>query len=127
MKKGVVVTIGIVSAVLALLLVMLTTPRIVGPLGVLAFFVLVYIATVSLVYLTFRSAVGMVRKILTKGRWLMRAEGVSNMKLYYYSSVLGLAPVILMGMRSVGEIGVGEILLLVIFEVLAIFYISRRF
>ena len=127
MKIRIAVGIGSISLIIAGLMLTMTRPGEVGPFGVLAFFVLIYIATVSLVYLTFRSAVGMVRKVLTKGRWLMRAEGVSDMKLYYYSSVLGLVPAILMGMRSVGEIGAGEILLLAIFEALAIFYISRRF
>ena len=43
MRKRTVFGIGIVSFVASLLMLQLTTPQMVGPLGVLAFFVLVYI------------------------------------------------------------------------------------
>lgn len=127
MKKSVIMTIGVGALVLAFLLVSLTTPSMVGPFGVLAVFILAYISLVSFIYLLLSFLVRVGRRVLPAGKTKLVAEGMANTKLYYFSSVLALAPVILVGMRSVGEIRLFDVSLLIAFEALAIFYISRRF
>lgn len=127
MRKGVVASIGIIALIAALLMLQLTTPHMVGPLGVLAFFVLIYIASACATYLALLFGVKLVGRFATKGKWLARIESVSHKKLYYYGSFIALAPVILLGMRSVGFVRATDILLLVIFQVIGCFYISRRF
>lgn len=127
MKKGVVASIGIMALVAALLMLQLTTPQSVGPFGVLAFFILAYIASACMVHLALAGLVRILKGVLPKGRWLLRVEGLTSRKLYYYSSFIALAPVILLGMQSIGVVRVAEVLLLVAFQVLGCFYISRRF
>ena len=51
----------------------------------------------------------------------------SNNKSYYYSTVVALVPVIYVGMQSVGGAGLFEIVLLSLFEVLACFYVYKRY
>ena len=45
---------------------------------------------------------------------------------YYYASVLALTPVLLLGVKSVGHLGIYEAALIVIFEIVACFYVARR-
>ena len=52
---------------------------------------------------------------------------VALIKLYYFSSVLALAPVILLGIQSIGGIKLFDICLVVIFEVIACLYVYKRF
>lgn len=47
-------------------------------------------------------------------------------RAYYFSTVLAAAPVMLIGLQSVQSVGFYEILLVVIFELVACIYISRR-
>ena len=114
-------------ALVALGLVNLTTPSMVGPLGVLAFFVCIYIAIVCGLYLLLFTGMKGFQKIARLGRHKTGPNQISVWKLYYYASVLGLAPVILLGMQSVGEVKILDGGLLILFEVLACFYIAKRF
>jgi len=127
MKRGAVVSISTVALIIAFLMLQLTTPHTVGPLGVLAFFVLIYIASAGYIFIGLGLSSQFLRSFLPKGGLLLKLESVSQVKLYYYASILGLAPVILMGMQSVGGVGLSELILLAAFEILGCFYISRRF
>ena len=127
MRQGIVITIGVVMASVSLGLMNLTTPDTVGPLGVLAFFVCLYIAIVCLLYIILLALLRGLGKIIRSAKYGMVIEQITGWKLYYYASVLALAPVILLGMQSVGEVGVLEIGLLILFETLACFYITKRF
>ena len=127
MKQGIVVAIGGVTALVALGLMNLTTPDMVGPLGELAFFVCIYIAIVCGLNLLLLTGVKSAQTIVRSGKLHARLEQVSIWKLYYYASVLALAPVILLGMQSVGEVKMLDVGLLILFESLACFYIAKRF
>lgn len=119
--------IAAVALVIAFLMLQLTTPQMVGPLGVLAFFILIYIASTGFLFIGLSIVNELLKRYLPKGRLLLSAEATRQIKIYYYASILGLAPVILIGMRSVGDIGLAEVLLLIAFEVIGCFYISKRF
>ncbi len=47
-------------------------------------------------------------------------------RAYYFSTVLAAAPVMLIGLQSVQSVGIYEVILVVLFEVVACIYISRR-
>lgn len=127
MRKRTVFGIGTVLFIASLLMLQLTTPEMVGPLGVLAFFILIYIFFASFIYLGLSMLIGIAKRTATKGKWLVRLESASGRKLYYYASFIALAPVIMLGMRSVGLIRPVDMLLVVVFQLLGCFYISRRF
>lgn len=127
MRRGTVVGIGLVALIAALLMLQLTTPSDVGLFGVLVFFVLVYITCACLLYAFLVTLAELLANTLPQGKWRMRFENLKSIKVYYYASILALTPVILVGMSSVGAIGVADLALLAVFEVLACFYISRRF
>ena len=127
MKQGIVIGIGGTMALVALGLLNLTTPDEVGPLGVLAFFVCIYIAIVCGLYLLLLGIYRGLCRIMRSSARKAWSEQESKMKLYYYASVLALAPVILLGMQSVGEVKALDVGLLILFELLACFYIAKRF
>lgn len=65
--------------------------------------------------------------MVTAGMTLRRPfAAVSFKRAYYFSTVLAAAPVMLVGLQSVQAIGVYEVILVTLFEVVACLYISRR-
>ena len=52
---------------------------------------------------------------------------VTPLKLYDYASIVGLIPIILLGMQSLGGVTAWDILLLALFLSLGCFYIHKRF
>ena len=111
---------SVVSVIFLFAMMAFTTPSGVGPLGVLVFFTLFYIAclgaTVALCYLFFY-----LKNKLSK----TRITAVSK-KSYYYGSVLAFAPVLLLAMRSFGQIGFLEISLVAAAMIVACFLVSKR-
>ena len=124
---GRIVAVGMVIAVLLLtVLLQTTTPASIGPLGILLVFILLYVSALGmLTFLTFALS-----KIIAKiaGTFVTRRpiEPLSFNRAYYYSSVLALAPVLLVGMQSVGKVDIYDILLVFMFEMIACIYIAKR-
>lgn len=54
------------------------------------------------------------------------AAPLSLRKSYYYSSVIALAPIIIISLKSVGEVGVYELILIGLFVFLGCVYVARR-
>jgi hypothetical protein len=108
------------------ILLTLTTPNQVGPVGVLVFFALIYIISlgifVGLVYL-FSSASTFLFKKSISTRPVKR---LSTKKLYYVSSILAFAPVLLLAIQSFGGIGFLELALVLLFETIGVFLILKR-
>lgn len=127
MRRSIIAGIGMLSLIGVLLMLQLTTPSGVGLFGVLIVFILIYIFFGCLFYLLLSSLAKLLGKILPPGKWKVSMSSISDIKVYYFSSFLSLAPVILIGMNSIGTVGVTDIVLLVIFEVLGCLYIYRRF
>ena len=127
MKIRIAVGIGSISLIIAGLMLTMTRPGEVGPFGVLAFFVLLYLSAGSIIYMLLTGIIYVFMRVLPPGSLRLWLENVSHTKVYYYTTVLALAPVVLLGMASVGSIGGLDIVLVVLFEILACFYISRRF
>ena len=127
MRKRTIFGFSILLLVASLLMLQLTTPQVVGPFGVLAFFILIYLFSGCVIYLLLCAIIEAVKRMTTKGKWLAKLEALSSRKLYYYASFIALSPVIILGMRSVGMIRPVDMLLVVAFQLLGCFYISRRF
>lgn len=85
-------------------------------------------------YLTFVGVVsfflfGMNRLIIMVGANMSVRKPLRPMEFrraYYFSTVLAAAPVMLIGLQSVQSVGVYEIALVALFEIVACVYISRR-
>ena len=122
-------TIAILAGVgLCLLAVLLTTttPATAGPFGVLVIFISAYLVFLGFVSF-FLYGIWLLLSKLSTGFGLKRPiEPLSFRRSYYYSTIIAAAPVMLIGLQSVGAITIYELLLVVIFVVLGCVYISRR-
>lgn len=126
MKQGIFLGVALVAAISGLVLLQLTSPNEAGPIGVLAIFVCLYIVIVAIIYLILMAASALVRLVVKENQRLRRLAEWQSVKAYYYASVLGLAPVILLGFQSVGAISWFDVTLVVTFTLLGCFYISKR-
>lgn len=121
---GKVLALSSLSAIVILSALMQTTsPSTIHPAGILLIFVLIYVSALGvLAFFIYGTFYVLARMRKTPAR----SEGMSLTRAYYYASVLALAPVVLIGARSIGRTGMLDLILLAIFEVLACFYISKR-
>jgi hypothetical protein len=119
-----------ISSVLAMVVLFIlwqnTTPSTIGPLGILFVFILMYIAVLgALTFLLF----GLNKIIVKLSTSTVVRRPVGQMTLgrsYYFASVIALAPVMVVGMQSVGEVGLYELLLVILFVGIACVYIAKR-
>lgn len=116
-----IVTLG--AFVLLSAIMQVTSPSTIHPVGILSVFVLIYLLALGV--LTFLM-VGVYRLIVAFAPSHRKGKPFSLQVAYYYASVLALAPVMIIGMRSIGRSGPYDIALVVVFEVVACFYISKR-
>lgn len=106
-----------------LYIVNMTSPMTAGPVMILLLFGCFYIATAGMLSFLMSGIQGLVRYIMPAHKTMNR---YSIKDFYYVSSMLALAPVMLVAMQSVGRLNWYEVLLVVCFEIIALFYISRR-
>lgn len=114
------VFVSLIAAILLLAMLNLVPPSDVGPLGVLVFFTLFYMVCLGVMVLGCRIFFGLRQRIQKR-----KMVG-STKKSYYYGSILAFAPLMLVFMRSSGELGWMEVGLVIFFVVLSCFYVSKR-
>lgn len=113
----------LVALVLLLAMMQSTTPSTIHPAGILFVFILLYVSALGV--LTFFVFWGgkFIRAIARKNR---PRRQVTLLRAYYYGTVLALAPVVIVGAQSIGRLGPIDVVLVILFEFLACFYIARR-
>jgi Na+/proline symporter len=102
-----------------------TTPSTIHPVGILLAFVLIYVlalgALTFLLFAVWRIILPTIRRTKT-----VPSNEVALRRAYLYASVLALAPVMIIAMKSIGQSSTYEVVLVVLFEVVACFYISKQ-
>jgi hypothetical protein len=99
---------------LLFVLVNLFSPLQVGPNGILGFFFLLYLLCATLTLMGFKAF-----------RQLFKVR-TSTIKLLYLSATISFAPVMLIALNTLNQLQLIDIVLVFIFELLALFYIFRR-
>ena len=117
---------GIVAAGVLLFFVTTTTPVQAGPLGILVVFLCLYTLLFSLLTFLIWGVQRIIVKILSPFTVRRPMQQMSLTRAYYFSSVLALAPVMLIGMQSVGSVGLYEVSLVVLFTAIGCIYIAKR-
>lgn len=126
MLKVIISIITAVSLCLLLILLNVTTPATAGPFGILAIFVFAYLSSFGL--MTF-FLYGMSRVIThISSVFILRRpfESLTLRRSYFFSSVIAAAPIMLIGLKSVGAVGIYEYLLVTFFVVVGCLYVSKR-
>jgi hypothetical protein len=126
MLKKIVAIMTIASLCLLLLLLNITAPTSVGPFGILAVFIFSYLASLGIcTYLIFFVS----RLVTYLSVTLTVKKPISALTFrdaYYYSTVVAIAPVMLVGLQSVNAIGIYEYGLVALFVVIGWLYITKR-
>lgn len=118
--------VGVAATILLIFLINTTTPSTIGPLGVLVIFLCIYLMTLSLLTLVLWQG-GRLFVRLSRPFTVRRPFHILTLRQsYYFSSVLALAPVMLLGMQSVGKVGFYELLLVALFAMIGCVYIAKR-
>jgi len=125
MKKGIIGG-GIVGIALLGVLLNTTNPSTAGPLGVLAIFVLMYMLVLGA--LTFLLVLGsrLWARVATSMAVARPIQPLDVRRSYYFASILALAPIMILAMNSVGEVGIYDLLLVALFATIATIYVAKR-
>lgn len=115
----------VVSVVLLGILLQTTAPTKAGPLGILIVFILMYVSVLSALTFLIYGVSRIVSKVATSFT-TKHPKALTFTRSYYFSSVIALAPVIFVGMQSVGKVGVYDVLLVALFVVISCIYIAKR-
>ena len=126
MLPRIVATVSLASLCVLSLMLTFTSPSTTGPFGLLVLFISAYLTFVGLVSF-FLFGINRLVIMVTKGMAVRKPLRPMEFKrAYYFSTVLAAAPVMLIGLQSVQSVGLYEVALVIIFEVVACLYISRR-
>ncbi len=122
-----IVGIGSVAAfVLLVILLNISTPSEIGPLGILAVFFCLYLVLcggfMAILWGGQRIAARLLKPVLVR----RPIVPMSMHKAYYFASILALGPVMLLGMQSVGGVDVYGVSLVGLFMVIGCIYIAKR-
>lgn len=108
------------------LMLILTTPATAGPFGLLVIFISAYLTFLGLISF-FLYGLSRVIVYATAGFTMRRPlQPLSFRRSYYFSTILAAAPVMLMGLQSVGSVGIYEFILVIIFVVVGCVYVAKR-
>lgn len=111
---------AILSTMVLLLLLNITSPSTANPVGVLTVFAALYVFSVAVVAVCI-SVSGTIKRRLKP-----QALRMDDRKTYYYATIVGVAPVILLAIQSIGGVGVYDVLMVSAFEIIACIYISKQ-
>jgi hypothetical protein len=100
-----------------------TSPSTIHPVGILVIFILFYLLALGVLTFCLYLIAKLIKR-LTPNQG--NSEEMSLQQAYYFASVLALAPVMLIGVRSIGRTGPYDVSLIMLFEFIACFYISKR-
>lgn len=121
------VSILVLSAIVIAAVVNITSPSDMGPFGILLFFASAYGFFMGLFYVLLFFLKRVTLRLNISPAKKAGIETVTSLRLYYYSTVIALFPVIYIGMQSMGSVGIFEMALLVLFEILACFFVYKRY
>ena len=126
MLEKLIAIITIASLCLLSLLLNTTAPATAGPFGILAIFIFAYLSSLGLMTYFLYGASRIVSHLALAFTVKKPVGAVSFRRAYYYSTVLAAAPIMLIGLQSVGSIGVYEFALVLLFTVIGCIYITKR-
>lgn len=126
MLVRIIIATTILACTLLVWMLSTTNPAEVGPLGVLTVFICMYVSLIGLATFLILQSNRLII-YLAQHITLRRPVGrVTVKRAYYYSTVVALAPMMLLGLHSVGRIGVYEFSLVVLFVAIGCLYIAKR-
>jgi hypothetical protein len=126
MLEKIVAITTIVSLCLLALLLNVSAPTTIGPLGILAVFILGYLSSLGVMTYFLYTVSRLVAHLSSAFTVKRPIQAMLFRHAYYYSTVIAAAPIMLIGLQSVGATGIYEVILVLIFVVIGCVYITKR-
>jgi len=126
MLPRIIATLSLASLILLSAMLTFTTPASAGPFGLLVIFITAYLTFIGLISFFLFGISHLIASISTGMTVKKPITAMTFRRAYYFSTVLAAAPVMLIALQSVRSIDVYELVLVIIFEVVACVYVSRR-
>jgi hypothetical protein len=104
----------------------LTTPASAGPFGLLVIFVSAYLTSLGLVSFFLYGISRLITYVSASFTVRRPMQPLSFRRSYYFSTVIAAAPVMLIGLQSVGSVGIYEFILVSLFIGIGCVYIAKR-
>jgi hypothetical protein len=102
-------------------------PSQVGPLGMLGVFLVIYLISLDIAFLLAYVGLRMLGGLLTRlGLVRVNKWSVGVRRAYYISSIVAFGPVFLLAINTLGQLHFRDLMLVIMFLSLAIFYVARR-
>ncbi len=125
MLQKIIILTTIVCVVLLSVLIGATTPATAGPFGILTIFITAYLSAVGIATYVIYGAGRLIAHLVSVFGVKGKLGKLSFRRAYYYSTVIAAAPILLIGLQSVGAVGIYEFLLVVTFVVIGCLYITK--
>lgn len=105
-----------------------TNPLMLGPVGIMGVFVLIYVVFLTSLFVGLHFGISWIsRLMIIKQDSTHRYQSHMGVrKAYYIASVVAFVPVLFLAMRSFAELRMTDVLLVAVFVVIAVFYIIKR-
>jgi len=118
----------LLAAVGLVLATNLTNPSGAGPLGILVVFVLIYVCTLALLLLLVRLIEIVYRLLRPASMTVVKEDKLRHWRRRstLIVAAISFVPIFLISLNSIGSLGLRDIALIVVIEVLLIFYIVKR-
>jgi len=114
----------LISFVLLSAVLQVTSPASSHPVVILIVFALIYVLALGVLTFLLLGINHVITALSPEHR--KRSVHIGVERAYYFASVLALTPVLILGVKSVGHLGMYEAILIVLFEAAACFYVARR-
>ena len=114
------------AAIVLLFILQTTNPSTAGPAGILAVFFLLYIVFFGCLVRCIHALSWVASRVSRSTRLRRPIKTISLQHSAYLSSIVAMAPIMLIAMSSVGKLGFYETVLVIVFVVLGVFYVEKR-
>jgi hypothetical protein len=126
MLQRIIAIITVTSLCLLILMLVFTTPASAGPLGLLVIFISAYLTSLGLISFFLYGSSRLAAYALSGFTVKKPMKPLTFKRSYYFSTVLAAAPVMLIGLQSVGSVGIYEFILVALFVSIGCVYIAKR-
>ena len=115
MVNRLIILFSLVALIVIMVMLNLTSPAEIGPLGVLVFFTMIYIVVLGVA----TGLVALMRRVTGHKNGMRRKD-------YFFAAVIAFGPIMLLLVQSFGSFSLWTVGLTVMFVVLGCFLVSKR-
>ena len=126
MLRRIVAFVTICSVVGVLAVMQSSTPSSSNPLAILLVFLLLYGLALGVLIFLLYGAKCIISRFYHTNEDKMEDRQAWFARSFRYGSVLALAPIIMLAVQSIGGLSVYEVVLIIVFEAVVLFYLYRQ-